>query len=191
MASMAACFDGHVVKHQATDRFDFERIMEVRILNSQSEAFREGPKVEASSCLGERAAWNAGKIAKEQAEGNSPTEAKQEVVHLPRQTFANGGYLLLLKQLVSATPVAPAVGTLNAKNAKMWLDGRGSDVVVDLQESALHGIDCLFQCVHLCSPFFVDWFCIILLCSLHCHSNECQSSKFSIRVSGGGYLDRI
>ena len=153
MASMAACFDGHVVKHQATDRFDFERIMEVRILNSQSEAFREGPKVEASSCLGERAAWNAGKIAKEQAEGNSPTEAKQEVVHLPRQTFANGGYLLLLKQLVSATPVAPAVGTLNAKNAKMWLHGRGSDVVVDLQESALHGSIAYFSVCTSVVPF--------------------------------------
>ena len=59
--------------------------------------------MEASSCLGERVAWNAGKMAKAQAEGNSPTGAKPEVVHLPRQTFANGEYLLLLKQLVSAT----------------------------------------------------------------------------------------
>ena len=77
------------------------------------------------------------------------------------------------------------------KMQKMWLDDRGRGVVVDLQESALHGTDCLFQCVHLCSPFILHWLCMILLCSFHCHFNECQSSKSRIRVTGGGYFDRI
>lgn len=77
------------------------------------------------------------------------------------------------------------------KMQKMWLDVCGTGVVVDLQESALHGTDCRFQCVHLCSPFFAHWLCMILLCSFHCHFNEGQSSKSRIRVSGGGYFDRI